>query len=256
VSFSIIIPARYASSRLPGKLLKTINGKPLLQLVYEQAIKSAADEVLIATDDDRILDVAMDFGAQVRMTSAAHTSGTQRIHEVAEQMNMQPDQIVVNLQGDEPLMPVECINQVAGLLARDAQADMATLCTPLAHQDEVFDSNVVKVVVNKYQQALYFSRATIPWYREEFKTAGVEFKHLSLLRRHIGLYAYRVGYIRQYQQLDPSPLEQVELLEQLRVLWHGGTIAVEDAIKIPGPGVDTQSDLDRVIELLGANPGQ
>ena len=256
MSFCIVIPARYASSRLPGKLLKLINGKPLLQHVYEQAIKSEADEVLIATDDDRIFSAGRKFGAQVCMTSALHTSGTQRIHEVIEQTNKSPEQIVVNLQGDEPLMPVECINQVAGLLQRDGQADMATLCTPLQHQDEIFDTNVVKVVMNKQQQALYFSRATIPWYREEFKAVGLDVQLVSLLRRHIGLYAYRVGYIKRYQQLEPSPLEQVELLEQLRVLWHGGVIAVDDAIKIPGPGVDTQADLDRVIELLGSTTSQ
>ena len=224
MSFCVIIPARYASTRLPGKLLKTINGKPLLQLVYEQALLSDADKVFIATDDDRIYSVASDFGAQVYMTSNMHTSGTQRIHEVVETLKMDNDAIVVNLQGDEPLMPAECVNQVADLLHRHAHADMATLCTPLVYQNEIFDSNVVKVVKNKHQQAMYFSRATIPWYREEFKSAKADIKQLTMLRRHIGLYAYRVGYIKQYQQLAPSPLEQVELLEQLRVLWHGGTI--------------------------------
>ena len=256
MSFSIIIPARYASTRLPGKLLKPINDKPLLQHVYEQAIKSEADDVLIATDDERIYTAAQDFGAQVCMTAASHSSGTQRIHEVVEQTHMQGERIVVNLQGDEPLMPVECINQVADLLRRHAQADMATLCTPLSHQEEIFDANVVKVVMNNRQQALYFSRATIPWYREEFQTDGVDVHQVPLLRRHIGLYAYRASFIRQYQQLAPSPLEQAELLEQLRVLWHGGTIVVEDAIQIPGPGVDTQADLDRVVELLDAKSRQ
>ena len=252
MSFCVIVPARYASTRLPGKLLKTINGKPLLQLVYEQAVRSDAEKVLIATDDERIRTVASEFGAQVYMTSSTHTSGTQRIHEIVEKLNMDNDAIVVNLQGDEPLMPIECINQVADLLHRHQHADMATLCTPLAHQDEIYDSNVVKVVTNKHQQALYFSRATIPWYREEFKSGKADIRQLPLLRRHIGLYAYRVAYIKQYQQLSSSPLEQVELLEQLRVLWHGGSIVVEDAIKIPGPGVDTQSDLDKVIELLSS----
>lgn len=252
MSFCIVIPARYASTRLPGKLLKSIHGKPLIQLVYEQALKSRADKVLIATDDDRIHDVATGFGAQVCLTSTQHTSGTQRIHEVVEQLNMDDNTIVVNLQGDEPLMPSDCINQVADLLHRHSQANMATLCTPLTHRDEIFDSNVVKVVMNKQQQALYFSRATIPWYREEFKTAQTDIRQLSMLRRHIGLYAYRVAYIKHYQQLSPSPLEQVELLEQLRVLWHGDSIVVEDACQLPGPGVDTQADLDKVIELFAA----
>jgi 3-deoxy-manno-octulosonate cytidylyltransferase (CMP-KDO synthetase) len=154
------------------------------------------------------------------------------------------------VQGDEPLMPVACINQVAALLERHTEANMATLATKLSHDDEIFDSNVVKVVTDKFQKALYFSRATIPWYREEFKQPQIGIKQTEHLRRHIGLYAYRAGFVRQYQSMAPSPLENIEYLEQLRVLWHGGTIVVEDAVEVPGPGIDTQADLDRVIELL------
>lgn len=249
--FTVVIPARLASSRLPGKLLKTIHGKPLIQRVYEQAVKSAADKVIIAADDHLIEKVAQEFGADVCMTSAGHTSGTQRINEVITILGMADDAIVVNVQGDEPLMPVACINQVASLLERHPEADMATLATKLSHDDEIFDSNVVKVVTNKFQKALYFSRATIPWYREEFKQQPVGIKQTEHLRRHIGLYAYRAGFVKDYQAMTPGPLENIEYLEQLRVLWHGGTIVVEDAVEVPGPGVDTQADLDRVIELLG-----
>lgn len=249
--FTVVIPARLASSRLPGKLLKDIHGKPLIQRVYEQAVKSDADKVIIAADDHLIEKVAQKFGANVCMTSTEHTSGTQRINEVITRLGMSDDAIVVNVQGDEPLMPVACVNQVASLLERHPEADMATLATKLSHDDEIFDSNVVKVVTNKYQKALYFSRATIPWYREEFKQQHVEVKQTEYLRRHIGLYAYRAGFVKDYQAMTPSPLENIEYLEQLRVLWHGGTIVVEDAVEEPGPGVDTQADLDRVIELIG-----
>jgi len=250
VSFTIVIPARLASSRLPGKLLKAIHDKPLLQWVYEQALHSDADNVYIAADDALIEKVATGFNANVCMTSTAHSSGTQRINEVIEKLGISDDTIIVNLQGDEPLMPVACINQVADLLRRHPHADIATLATKLVHDDEIFNNNVVKVVTDKSQKALYFSRATIPWYREEFNQQPVSVDQARLLRRHIGLYAYRAGYVKQYQTLAPSPLENIEYLEQLRVLWHGGTIVVEDAVEVPGPGVDTQEDLDRVIELI------
>ncbi len=251
MTFVIVIPARFASVRLPGKLLKPIHGKPLLQYTYEQASQCGADEVYIATDDQTIYDTAITFGAKVCMTSDKHTSGTQRIHEVIEQLHLTDETVVVNVQGDEPLMPPSCISQVAALLDKHPHAGMATLCTPLVHDEEVFDSSVVKVVTDNQQRALYFSRATIPWYRDAFTAGKNAITDAPMLRRHIGLYAYRAGFIREYQRWQASPLEQIEALEQLRVLWHGGTIVVEDAIDIPGPGVDTESDLNRVTAIIG-----
>lgn len=245
--FKVVIPARYASTRLPGKPLLKIGGRPMLQYVHEQALQSGADEVIVATDDQRIRDAANGFGATVCMTSVAHESGTERLAEVAEQMAWDDQSIVVNVQGDEPLLPPALIRQVAEGLAGHPQAAVATLAYPIEQADEVTDPNIVKVVLDNAGYALYFSRAPIPCRRDASFTADVP---ASL--RHIGLYAYRAGFLKSYQQLQPSPLEGAEKLEQLRVLSHGLKIFVAIASEMPGHGVDTESDLQRIEKLLSA----
>ncbi|MDH3985566.1 MAG: 3-deoxy-manno-octulosonate cytidylyltransferase [Gammaproteobacteria bacterium] len=245
--FKVVIPARYASTRLPGKPLLKIGGRPMLQYVHEQALQSGADEVIVATDDQRIQDAANGFGATVCMTSVTHESGTERLAEVAEQMAWDDQSIVVNVQGDEPLLPPALIRQVAEGLAGHPQAAVATLAYPIEQADEVTDPNIVKVVLDNAGYALYFSRAPIPCRRDASFTADVP---PSL--RHIGLYAYRAGFLKSYQQLQPSPLEGAEKLEQLRVLWHGLKIFVAIASEMPGHGVDTESDLQRIEKLLSA----
>jgi len=244
-AFKVVIPARYASTRLPGKPLLEIAGRPMLQYVHEQALKSGADEVIVATDDQRILDSANGFGATVCMTSATHESGTERLAEVAGDMAWDDQAIIVNVQGDEPLLPPALIRQVAEGLASHPEASVATLAYPIQQADEVADPNVVKVVLNNEGYALYFSRAPIPCRRDE----SVDADSLPALR-HIGLYAYRAGFLKHYRQLQPSPLEDAEKLEQLRVLWHGLKIFVAIASEMPGHGVDTEDDLQRVEKIL------
>lgn len=250
MSFSIVIPARYAASRLPGKPLREINGKSLLQYVYECAQRTHANQIIIATDDERIQKTASTFGADVCMTSDKHQNGTQRIDEVIQQRNISNDEIIVNLQGDEPLMPAACISQVARLLTEHPEAQMSTLATPVLHDEDVFNSNVVKVALNKQSHALYFSRAPIPWQRGHYETQEIKRTAAWSCLRHIGIYGYRAGYSQEYVSLAQSPLEQLESLEQLRVLWHGGTIVVGLAEEIPGPGVDTEQDLEKVSQIL------
>jgi 3-deoxy-manno-octulosonate cytidylyltransferase (CMP-KDO synthetase) len=264
VSFIVVIPARYASTRLPGKPLLDIAGKPLIQRVYEQATQSQAQRVIIATDDKRIDSAAQGFGADVCMTSDQHRSGTERLAEVCQKEGISDDTIVVNLQGDEPLVPPQLLDQVANNLARYTQASMSTLCVRIHDIDEVLNPHAVKVVFDKTGYALYFSRAPIPWDRDDFPDTVTEFTQhkdrLNLHRidyyRHIGLYAYRAGFIRQYLELESSPLEHVEALEQLRVLYHGHKIHIEAASAEPGLGVDTQEDLDAVIALITAQGGK
>lgn len=250
MAYSIVIPARFAATRLPGKPLREIAGKSLLQHVYECAQRTQAKQIIIATDDERIQQVAAGFGADVCLTSTMHQSGTQRINEVIQTRGIGDDDIVVNLQGDEPLMPAACVAQVAELLTAHPTAQMSTLATPVVHDEEVFDSNVVKVVLNKNGQALYFSRASIPWQRGSYEAHRIDHtEHWSCLR-HIGIYGYRAAYIKEYVSLPPSPLEVLESLEQLRVLWHGGTIVVGHAVEVPGPGVDTEQDFLKVKQLF------
>ena len=264
MAFVVVIPARYASTRLPGKLLLDVAGKPLIQRVYEQAIQSRAQRVIIATDDERIRSAAQAFGAQVCMTSDQHRSGTERLAEVCWKEQFSDDTVVVNLQGDEPLVPPQLLDQVANNLAQHAQASMATLCVRIHDIEEVLNPHAVKVVFDKAGYALYFSRAPIPWDRDDFPDAISDFTEhkdrLNLHRfdyyRHIGLYAYGAGFIRQYTQLEPSPLETVEALEQLRVLYHGHRIHIEAACAEPGLGVDTKEDLQAVIALLKEPSGQ
>jgi len=246
MSFQVVIPARYASTRLPAKPLLEIAGRPMIQHVYERALGSGAARVVIATDDERIQARAGQFGATCLLTSEHHRSGTDRIAEVAVRMEWGDDEIVVNVQGDEPYLPPALIRQVATDLAAHPEAVMSTLCTPISEPSQLFDPNAVKVVRDAAGFALYFSRAPIPWHRDGFgRDQGVLSAAFSWYR-HIGLYAYRVGYLKRFVQLLPAPLEQVESLEQLRVQWYGGRIFVGLAVEAPGQGVDTPEDLERV----------
>ncbi len=239
----IIIPARYASTRLPGKPLADVAGKSLLQRVYERAREADATSVVIATDDERIRTAAQGFGAHVCMTRAEHRSGTERLAEVIQKLSIGDAEIVVNLQGDEPLMPPALMRQVAERLASQHDAAVATACHPISNRDEFTNPNVVKVVVDERGYALFFSRAPIPWPRDVM--AGQAQRPLQA-HRHIGLYAYRAGFVRRYAAWPACALEETEQLEQLRVLWHGERIAVCEATESPGPGVDTPEDLQRV----------
>ena len=249
--FSVIIPARYGSSRLPGKPLLDLGGKTVLQRVYEQAAKSDAKEVIIATDDERIYKVASEFADQVIMTSTGHESGTDRLQEVVKKIVLADDSIVVNVQGDEPLIPPAVINQVADNLA-DADASIATLCEPIEDEATAFNPNAVKVVFDKHGMALYFSRAPIPWNRESFSATGGSLPESMKLHRHIGIYAYRVSFLHDFVAWGPCPLEQTECLEQLRAMWHGHRIHVEQAVETPPTGIDTQADLEKVRQLIAA----
>ena len=245
MDFKVVIPARYASTRLPGKPLLEIAGQPMLQHVYERVQHSGASEVIVATDDARIADAARGFNADICMTSTAHRSGTERLGEVVEQAGWDDDTIVVNVQGDEPMLPTVLVRQVADGLAGHAEAMVATLAYPLESLAEAADLNIVKVVLDRYGYALYFSRAPIPCHRD-----GDDGGSAGIGLRHIGLYAYRSGFLKRYAELEPSPLEALEKLEQLRVLWHGMKIYVGVAAGMPGPGVDTAEDLERVAALL------
>ncbi|MCL4315917.1 MAG: 3-deoxy-manno-octulosonate cytidylyltransferase [Gammaproteobacteria bacterium] len=248
--FKVIIPARYASTRLPGKPLRELAGKSMLQHVFERACASGAEQVIIATDDERIRAAAHAFGAQVCMTSEAHASGTDRLAEAAQQLGLADDEIVVNLQGDEPLMPSALIRQAAETLAAHPDASAATICAPIKSAEELFDVHVAKVVMDSRSNALYFSRAPIPWQRAAFAQNRRDLPPDAEYYRHIGLYAYRVGFLQQFVTWPPCALEQAESLEQLRVLWNGHKIQVALACAAPGPGVDTEQDLTRAHELL------
>lgn len=248
--FRVVIPARYGSSRLPGKPLLRVGGKPLLQWVHERAVASGAAEVIIATDDGRIMDAARGFGARVLMTSLTHQSGTDRIAEVAHASGWEPRDVVVNLQGDEPLMPAALVVQVASLLETRATADIATLASRINSLSTFLDPNVVKVVTDATGKALYFSRAPIPWSRDTAAAGVASQRAFTAARRHIGLYAYRVDALRRLAMSQPSLLEQIEKLEQLRALEDGMSIHVDEASVAPGPDVNTQEDLLRVERLL------
>jgi 3-deoxy-manno-octulosonate cytidylyltransferase (CMP-KDO synthetase) len=246
--FIVVIPARYASTRLPGKPLKDIAGKPMIQWVYEQAAASGASEVIVATDDERIAAACRGFGAPVELTSTEHASGTDRIAELARRFGWDDQQIVVNVQGDEPLISPLCIAQTARLLAWHPLAVIATLTSPLEGEHEFRDPNYVKVVTDRGGWALYFSRAPIPWPRDGGKPA---------VRRHIGLYAYRAGGLKAISAAPPCALEETERLEQLRALWLGYKIIVADAVEPPSPHVDTEEDLLKIRRLLErASPRQ
>jgi len=239
----IVIPARFASTRLPGKPLADIAGKSLLERVYECARESGAQRIIVATDDSRIHDATLRFGGEAIMTDPAHRSGTDRIAEVVGRLALAPEETVVNLQGDEPLMPPTLIRQVADTLAARPDAAMATACHAINDEAEFTNPNVVKVVTDARGYALYFSRASIPWPREHMagKTgAGIH------AYRHIGLYAYRAGFVMRFSKWSSCALEETEQLEQLRALWNGERIAVCESAELPGTGVDTPEDLERV----------
>lgn len=249
ISFRVAIPARYASTRLPGKPLRLLAGRPLIEHVHRRALASGALEVVIATDDPRIRAVAEGFGATVCMTSPTHASGTDRLAEVAARLGWPDDAVVVNAQGDEPGLPPALIRQVALGLAAHPDAGIATACVRIGEAAEIFDPNAVKVTRDAQGYALYFSRAPIPWHREAFRGGGgaalAELPADKVWFRHIGLYAYRVAVLRRYPELTPAPAEQAESLEQLRALWHGIRIHVVEAVEAPLPGVDTEADLAR-----------
>ena len=249
MSFSVVIPARYGSTRLPGKPLLDIAGKPMIQRVWEQARASGAAEVIVATDDQRIESAARDFGAEVCMTRPSHPSGTDRLQEVALLRSWDADHVVVNVQGDEPLIPPALIEQVATNLATHADAAIATLCEPIIQLGELTNPNAVKVVADEQGRALYFSRATIPWPREAFADAQSTMPEGNWFR-HIGIYAYRAAFLHRYVTWKPAPLEQLEQLEQLRALYHGECIHVAPACEAVPGGVDTSDDLAAVRALL------
>jgi 3-deoxy-manno-octulosonate cytidylyltransferase (CMP-KDO synthetase) len=251
--FRVVIPARYASTRFPGKPLALLLGRPMLQWVHERARASGAASVTIATDDERIAAAARGFGAEVCMTAATHESGTDRIAEVARHGAWRDDDIVVNVQGDEPGIPPTAIDQVAALLAAHPAAHIATLATPVTSRTQFLDTNAVKVVADDAGRALYFSRAPIPWLRDG-AAAGLESQQRHEgARRHLGIYAYRVRALHQLAALPPAALELAEKLEQLRALAHGMEIRVADALEVPGPDVNTPEDLERAAARLAAS---
>ncbi len=244
MNYSIIIPARFGSSRLLGKPLLDLAGKPLIQHVFEQAIKTKAKRVIIATDDLRIAKVVKKFGGEVCMTRPNHQSGTERIIEVINQLGFKNEDIVVNLQGDEPDIPPELIAQTANCLVESELANVSTLATPIKKIKDLFNPNVVKVVLNQKNYALYFSRAPIPWEQSHFTPPPQTLPDTYQWLRHIGLYGYRCGFLRKYKKLAVSKLEQIESLEQLRILAYGGKIKVDITQQEPAHGIDTIADLD------------
>lgn len=251
-AYHIVIPARFASERLPGKVLLDLAGQSLLQRVWQRACDSSAESVIIATDDERIVQAGEAFGAQVVLTRRDHQSGSDRIAECAEKLAWSDGQLVVNLQGDEPLMPPACLDQVAALLDHRVDCEVASLYWPMTEADEVRNPNAVKVVTDSQDRALYFSRAPIPYARSYASiaaamAAGVEWK------RHLGLYAYRPAALRRYTACAPTPLETSERLEQLRIMERGGRIAMAAACEFIPAGIDTPEDLQRVRDFIKNN---
>jgi 3-deoxy-manno-octulosonate cytidylyltransferase (CMP-KDO synthetase) len=247
--FHVLIPARFASTRRPGKPLADIAGKPMIVRVAERAQASGAERVAVATDDERIAAAVVAHGFTACMTRADHPTGTDRLAEAALALGLPDDAIVVNVQGDEPLLEPGVIREMATLLAAHPSAAIATACHPITDAAEAFSPNVVKVVLDHAGYALYFSRATIPWARDAFAQGRERLPPGLPLYRHYGLYAYRVGFLRAFPDLPPAPIERFEALEQLRALWHGHRIVVLVTAGTPAPGVDTPDDLDRVRAL-------
>lgn len=252
--FKVVIPARHASTRLPGKPLAEIAGQPMIRWVWERARQGGASEVIVATDHEDIASACAAFGASVCMTDSAHASGTDRIAEVAERRGWGVDEIIVNVQGDEPLLPPALVQQVAELLVLHPEADVGTLGTPIHELAEYLDPNVVKLVARADGAALYFSRAPIPWDRDGAPNGLGTQQSYEGAMRHLGIYSYRVGALRRLAATPPCRLEQTERLEQLRALWLGMRIQVDAAREVPPPGVDTPADLERVNQLLAGLP--
>lgn len=255
MSYIVVIPARYASTRLPGKPLADIGGKPMIRHVYERACESGASRVVIATDDHRIESACREFGAEVVMTSADHASGTDRLEEVARKLGFDARDRVVNVQGDEPLIPPQLIDQVAKNLEVFPEAEIATLCERITDAPTLFNPNVVKVVTDARGMAHYFSRAPIPWAREEWGVTPAAQENPSMPAdtdyfRHIGIYGYRVSLLRAFVNWSPAPTELTESLEQLRALYHGALIHVSEASVLPPAGVDTEQDLERLRAMV------
>ncbi len=249
IPFKVVIPARYESTRLPGKPLLNIAGQPMIAHVCQRAMEAEAEEIVVATDDKRIFDKVKDLGFEAVMTDRNHQSGTERIHEVAEILAWADDDIVVNLQGDEPLIPPAYIKEVALALANQNKAGITTLAAEILDDEEVFNPNSVKVVLDHQGYALYFSRAAIPWDRDFFSKEAKKTSNAMPYLRHIGMYAYTVKFLKNYCSWQPSILETIESLEQLRILWYGQAILVKTVTKTPEAGVDTQADLERVEKI-------
>jgi 3-deoxy-manno-octulosonate cytidylyltransferase (CMP-KDO synthetase) len=251
-AYHIVIPARFASERLPGKVLLDLAGQPMLQRVWQRATESSAQSVVIATDDESIVAIAKGFGAEVLLTRSDHQSGSDRIAECASKLGWPDDHLVVNLQGDEPLMPPACLDQVAALLDQQTDCEVASLYWPITEAIEVRNPNAVKVVTDSKDRALYFSRSPVPYARsfssiDAALASGVEWK------RHLGLYAYRLAALRRFTRCEPTPLEQAERLEQLRIMEQGGRIALAKACEFIPAGIDTHDDLERVRLILNVN---
>ncbi len=251
MKFHVVIPARYASTRLPGKPLADLGGKPMIVRVLERCARSSAASVCVATDSEKIGEAVRAHGGRAVMTRADHVSGTDRLQEAASQLELDDDEIVVNVQGDEPLVPPAVIDQVAENLAANRDCEVGTLCEPVRDRRELFNPNVVKVVADEHGRALYFSRAPIPWHRDAFSRDAPELPGEDLWWRHIGIYAYRVGLLHRFIRWEPAALERVESLEQLRVMANGVAIHVVAARQAVPAGVDTEEDLARMRALKG-----
>jgi 3-deoxy-manno-octulosonate cytidylyltransferase (CMP-KDO synthetase) len=249
--FTVIVPARLASTRLPNKPLADINGVPMVVRVAQRAALSAATQVVVAADSPQIVKACEEHGVRVLLTQVNHPSGSDRLAEASQLLGLSAQDMVVNVQGDEPLIDPQLINDVASLLNQHPHASMSTAAHPIHDLAEFTNPNVVKVVIDQAQLAMYFSRAPIPWWRDGFAN-GVNSLPQPAALRHIGIYGYRVGFLQSFPQLPPAPVEQGEALEQLRALWHGHKIAVHVTDKAPGPGVDTPEDLARVQALFAA----
>ncbi len=249
MSFHVIIPARLHSTRLPGKVLKDLAGKPMIQYVYESAQQCGAASVTIATDDDTIAEVADGFGASVCMTEASHQSGTERICEAVDTLELSSDDVVIGLQADEPLMPPAMIQLLAEDLVEHEHLNVASLCAPIQSTEDLFNPNTVKVVLNRRHYAVYFSRAPMPWNRDGVTSPG-EMTITNQHYRHIGMYGYRVAFLDDYKKWSASPLETIEQLEQLRIIWNGGRIHMKVYEQPVPPGVDTEEDFQAVLAIL------